>query len=140
VSADSRLAELYREAILANAAEPFGHGVEIDPTHRAEGVNPLCGDHVELHLRVADDRIEAAAFHGESCAICTASAALLCRHLSGQSTTDALAVGEAFRAALDTGEIADCPEELQPLMGVRAYPVRVQCARLPWETLTEAFS
>lgn len=135
---ETKLAELYREVILANAADPCGHGVDIEATHRAEGNNPLCGDVVDLRLRVVDGVIEAAAFHGESCAICTAAASLLCRHLPGQGVAAAGETRRAFEGAIESGDAAACPDYLGAMLGVRAYPARTQCALLPWETVVEA--
>ena len=58
------LATLYRETILRHATEPVGFGTEIDATHQCEKYNPLCGDRIEMHLRIEDATIEAAAFTG----------------------------------------------------------------------------
>lgn len=136
----ARLAELYREAVLANAARPVGHGAELEATHRAEGSNPLCGDEVVMRLRVEADQILGAAFDGEACAICLASASLLCAHLPGHGTGAAAAILAAFRSDLrGAGAGAgECPGFLAPLLGVRAYPARVACATLPWETAVTA--
>jgi nitrogen fixation NifU-like protein len=140
LSSNEELAELYREAVLANASDPCGFGVEIDDTHRAEGHNPVCGDSVDIRFRVIDGQIEAAAFHGESCAICKASASLLCRHLPGQAVTSVLAGQDGFAAAIRTGDAEDCPAFLVPLVRVRRYPARVECAMLPWDTAAKAVS
>lgn len=139
--ADSQqLAELYRAAILENAAAPCGHGRDIDHTHRAVGDNVLCGDVVDLRLRVTEGVIEAAAFHGESCAICMASASLLCRHMEGRSVAAVGTTRDAFEAAIAQGEGGELPEWLQPMLGVRAYPARTQCALLPWKTAGRALA
>lgn len=132
------LAELYREVILAHAARPVGYQVAVNATHTAEGSNPLCGDHVTLHLQVTDAQILAAAFTGESCAICTASASLLCEHLPGRPVTDVAALSEGFANAIERGGDAACPAFLQPMLGVRQYPARLQCALLPWRTAQDA--
>ncbi len=132
------LARLYREAILANAAEPCGFEVDIQATHQAEGSNLLCGDVVVLQLRVVKGVIEAAAFQGESCAICTASASLLCRHLPGQAVEALSEAREGFELAVDADADDDCPAYLHPMLGVRRYPARVACAVLPWRTAEQA--
>jgi nitrogen fixation NifU-like protein len=132
------LAELYREAVLANASDPYGKDADIQPTHEAEGHNPVCGDSVIVRFRVADGVIEAAAFSGESCAICTASSALLCRHVAGQALASVTAGRDGFAASIRSGEVSDAPEPLQPLVRVRRYPARVECAMLPWDTAVRA--
>ena len=54
---DSR--QLYQEMILEHNKKPRNWGLLEQSTHRSEGVNPLCGDHIFLSLRMADDRVEA---------------------------------------------------------------------------------
>lgn len=140
MSGNDDLAALYREAVLVNAADPCGFGEDIEHTHRAEGHNPVCGDSVDMRFRVADGRIEAAAFHGESCAICKASASLLCRHLPGQPVAAVEQGRDGFAASIRTGETAACPDFLEPLVRVRRYPARVECAMLPWDTAVRTIS
>ena len=56
---DAAFDQLYRDVILEHYRAP--HGKEALPRvdARAEGVNPLCGDEVDVHLTVAPDgRIE----------------------------------------------------------------------------------
>ena len=70
--ADSKA--LYQEVILDHNKKPRNYGAVESATHRAEGHNPLCGDHLTLTLKVEGDKLDAIAFTGESCAICKASA------------------------------------------------------------------
>jgi nitrogen fixation NifU-like protein len=132
------LTELYREAVSENSRNPFGKDDDIDPTHEAEGHNPVCGDSVVVRFRVSGDSIEAAAFSGDSCAICTASSALLCRHLTGGRLGEVKAGRDGFAASVRSGEASEAPEPLQPLVRVRRYPARVECAMLPWDTAVRA--
>ena len=66
--ADSR--QLYQEVILDHNRKPRNWGALPDATHHAEGVNPLCGDRLQLGVKLAGENVEAIAFEGESCAIC----------------------------------------------------------------------
>jgi nitrogen fixation NifU-like protein len=156
------LARLYRDAIRDHAAEPTGYRNKIEATHRHEEYNPLCGDRIEVQLRVAAGAIEAAAFDGEACAICLASASMLCGLAPGQMVEALLQLGEDLHRALDTsggaaGGAASAAmgskdkehesrmnpllrEELRPLLGVRPYPSRVRCATLPWTAAARALS
>jgi nitrogen fixation NifU-like protein len=68
--------QLYQELILDHNKKPRNWGVLGDASHRAEGLNPLCGDHIWVALKIRDGTIESIAFEGESCAICRASAKL----------------------------------------------------------------
>jgi nitrogen fixation NifU-like protein len=97
---NDKLARLYREAIRAHAARPVGYRHAIDATHRHEEYNPLCGDRIEIMLRVKDGRVEEAAFDGEACAICLASASLLCSHAPGAPVSDVISMGRELQLAL----------------------------------------
>lgn len=135
---DLALANLYRDAVLSHAVEPVGYRQDIAATHRCELYNPLCGDKVEMQFRLAGQTIEAAAFDGESCAICMASASMLCEAAPGKSPAN---IGEQHRlleAALKDKQSKPGLESLQALLAVRRYPARIRCALLPWEAAVKA--
>mgnify|MGYP001555688430 CR=1 FL=1 len=134
----NELARLYLDAIKKHAAEPVGFRVEIDETHQHEEYNPLCGDRVLLRLRIVNGRIEAAAFDGEACAICLASSSLLCEHVPGRPVEDLLEQHRQLSEALESGEGTPGMDALTPLLGVRPYPSRIQCATLPWKAAARA--
>ncbi|HVL59776.1 MAG TPA: SUF system NifU family Fe-S cluster assembly protein [Burkholderiaceae bacterium] len=133
--------QLYQEVILDHNKKPRNYGALPDATHRSEGVNPLCGDHIRLDLRVDDDRIGAIAFEGQSCAICKACASMMTTVVKGAAIADAERLVDGFRA-MATGRAT--PEELRALgrltvfAGVKDLPSRVKCAVLPWHTLHAA--
>jgi nitrogen fixation NifU-like protein len=134
----SDLQQLYRDAIRAHAANPVGFGRAIAATHRHELYNAQCGDRVEVRLRVTDGIVEEAAFDGEGCAICLASASLLCENAPG-NPPDALRLLHDTLADLLHGRLeADAASPLGPLAGVRPYPARRRCAMLPWQAVLKA--
>jgi len=47
------------------------------PTHVCKGVNPSCGDEIELEIREKDGIIEDAAYTGSGCAISQASTSIM---------------------------------------------------------------
>lgn len=134
----SALQDLYRDTIRRHAADPVGYRRDIEATHRCEGHNPLCGDRVEILLRLSAETIEDIAFDGEACSICIASASLLCEQLPGRSVPDVEAMKKSLEAALKGGEETPGDGPLAALNGVRPYPSRIQCALLPWETTERA--
>jgi len=126
------LASLYRETIRQHAAKPTGYQRQIDATHRNEEYNPQCGDRIEILLLIVDDKVVNNAFHGEACAICMASASLLCEATKGTPVTHLRELhDQLFTALAGDGKLQDT-EVLQPLLGVRPYPSRIRCATLPW--------
>lgn len=132
------LKDLYRETIKRHAADPVGYRRSIEATHRCEGHNAQCGDRVVIGLRLGDGRIEDIAFEGEACAICTASASLLCENLTNQPIGRLNELKASLESALKGGDRAAEAGPLAPLLGVKPYPSRIQCATLPWETAERA--
>ena len=133
---------LYQEVILDHNRKPRNYGRLEHPSHQAEGLNPLCGDHIHLALELAGDTIAAIAFHGESCAICKASASMMTVAVKGKSRSDAQTlIGEFVDMA--TGRLAATDAahlgRLAVFSGISELPMRVKCAILPWHTLQAAF-
>lgn len=134
----SLMERIYKEVIVDRSRRPRHRG-SLDPhTHRQEGVNPSCGDELELTLRIEEGRVAAAAFTGQGCAISQATADLMIDAIQGGSPDRALELSSAFKAVL-RGETTDVElGELRALEGVRRLHARVKCATLPWTTLDRA--
>ncbi len=134
---------LYQEVILDHNRKPRNYGALTDASHHAEGHNPLCGDRIDVALRLNGDQIGAIAFEGESCAICKASASMMTTAVKGKSRGEAETLIREFRE-MATGKIgADGLAHLGRLSvfaGVRDLPTRVKCAILPWHTLSAALN
>ncbi len=137
---DIALANLYRDAVINHAVEPVGYRQDINPSHRCELYNPLCGDRVEVQFRLVDEVIEAAAFDGEACAICMASASMLCEAAPGRTPAQMQEQNDLLIAALNDKQSKPGLESLQALLAVRRYPARIRCALLPWEAAVKAVS
>jgi nitrogen fixation NifU-like protein len=135
---------LYQEVILDHNKKPRNWGKIADANRSADGHNPLCGDRIRVTARVADDRIDAIAFEGESCAICKASASMMTAAVKGKPLADAEQLVLEFRD-MATGKLdAEAPGHhlgrLTVFAGVRELPTRVKCAVLPWHTLHAALN
>jgi nitrogen fixation NifU-like protein len=135
---------LYQEVILDHNRKPRNFGKLAEASHQAEGLNPLCGDHIWVYLRVADGRVEAIGFEGQSCAICKASASMMTHAVKGKSVDDAQTLAQEFRemtlGALDPQSGDHHLGRLTVFAGVRDLPTRVKCAVLPWHTLHSALN
>ena len=140
------LRELYQEVILDHGKAPRNfHDIE-DATAHAHGANPLCGDQLVVYLKIDDDkRIEDVSFVGKGCAISVASASMMTELVKGRTVDEAEEMFRRFHE-MCTGDdeggesklLEDDLEKLNVLSGVRAFPVRVKCATLPWHTLHAA--
>ncbi len=134
--------QLYQEVILDHNKRPRNYGGLADATHRSEGLNPLCGDHIWVALKVAGERVDAIAFEGESCAICKASASMMTVAVKGRTIPEAEALVDRFRAMVTGKDDLEASRgslgRLTVFAGVRDLPSRVKCAVLPWHTLHAA--
>ena len=78
--------DFYREVILDYYRNPRNFG-KLDPHDiDAKDLNPLCGDEVEMQIRVSPDKekIEEIRFIGKGCAISQASASMLTEMAKGK--------------------------------------------------------
>jgi nitrogen fixation protein NifU and related proteins len=139
------LRDLYQEVILDHGRRPrFAQRLDVfDAT--AKGDNPMCGDRVQVWVKLDAGAISRVGFEARGCAISVASADLMAETVQGRNKADTKALFEAFRTMARTGACPDCSaelaepmERLAPLSGVHEYPSRVKCATLPWHALVAA--
>ncbi len=137
------VADLYRTVVLEHGKRPRHRGPVPGATHAAEGDNPLCGDAIRVELVLADERLAAVGFTGESCAIATASASLMGESVRSLGTGEARRLADAMEALCRTGEPGDAAAagrlgDLMAFADVHRHPVRVGCALLAWRVLRRA--
>jgi nitrogen fixation protein NifU and related proteins len=138
----SFLEQLYRDAVLDHARRPRNFG-PLDPvTISQEGLNPSCGDELEIHLHIerADDHdvVRAASFTGQGCAISQASASMMTEVVRGTSATQARELVKRFKAMIHGSGADPALGDAAVLEGVSKLHARVKCATLAWITLDEA--
>jgi nitrogen fixation protein NifU and related proteins len=136
----SELRELYQELILEHSKKPRNFRVVEGANHKAEGFNPLCGDHFTVYLDVKDGAIQDVGFQGSGCAISKASASMMTQMLKGKTEAQAEEIFSRFHD-LVTGHGAGKEEDLGKLAvfaGVSEFPLRVKCATLAWHALRAA--
>jgi len=136
--------QLYQEVILDHNKRPRNYGALADASHRAEGFNPLCGDHIWVSLKVREGSVDSVHFEGDGCAICKASASMMTTQIKGKRLDEAEVMVREFRdmatGKLDTATQAHHLGRLSVFAGVRDLPSRVKCAILPWHTLHAALN
>lgn len=138
---EPKLSSLYQELILDHYRRPRNKGALEHPTHSVALNNPLCGDEIELQLLVDGDRIKDVRFIGRGCSISQASASMMTQVLKDKAVPDALALAERMSAMMRGDEATATDKalgDLRALSGVAKFPVRVKCALLPWNALTQA--
>ncbi len=137
------LDELYRQVILDHYRNPRHRDEIVDPDGHAEGVNPLCGDEVQVDLQIADGVVSDVAVRGQGCSISQSSASMMGDAIVGKSVEQITLLAERFHQMMsseDGGEPDLELGDLSALQGVRKFPVRIKCAGLPWATLEQALA
>jgi nitrogen fixation NifU-like protein len=149
------LEDLYREIILDHYRAPRNRGeLPVPPAHQVEGFNPLCGDEVVLYLDVHDGVVTDVKIAGQGCSISQASTSMMSAAVKGKTVAEARTLTRAFKALMsiheskiggDTDDVDVAADELagvrlgdlEALQGVVKFPVRIKCATLAWNTLTQ---
>lgn len=132
--------DLYKEIILDHYRNTKNRKRLSPADYHEEGVNPSCGDDIELFVNTDGTHITEISYDGVGCSICTASADMLCEALVGAPVESALSLLDKFKGMLTRGEEPDFPVEasdLEAMQGVRNFPVRIKCALLAWNTLEQ---
>jgi nitrogen fixation NifU-like protein len=115
--------DIYRETILDHYRHPRNYGDLPNANAHARDSNVLCGDVVEMQLRIHANKIEEARFRGEGCAISIATASMLTEFSKGKSISEIKGLGN---------------KELVKLLGTDPGPARIECAILGLEVMKAA--
>ena len=130
----------YNEILTEHNMHPdFKHDIE-DADIVLDGINPSCGDEIQLKLKTDGDIITDGAFVGDGCAISQASTDIMLGMIIGQSKEKALEYADIFMRMIRgeaSDEEIDSLEEASALRDISHMPARVKCAVLGWHTLEE---
>lgn len=146
------LEDLYKEIILDHYRSPRNQGELPPPATRTEGFNPLCGDEIVVFIDVDDEGVIAdIKIGGQGCSISQSSASMMSAAVKGKTIAEAQEITGEFKAMMNIhGEaltedtensITDAElklGDLEALKGVVRFPVRIKCATLSWNTLSQA--
>lgn len=113
---------LYRDEILEHFRDPqnFGKLSAFDNSSRQH--NPLCGDEIEMFVKLEGDNIYDIGFTGRGCAISISSASILTEYVKEKDTKRA-------------SKISD--EDMMGLLGVEVSDARKKCALLGLSVLRD---
>ena len=134
-----QLDELYREVILDHFRNSSHSGDIPDAQIKADGNNPLCGDDLTFHVKLADGQIQQVRFAGKGCAISQAAASMLSAQLEGKSFQEVAQLIDTMKRLMQGQEPDPSVDlgDLEALAGVRKFPVRVKCAALSWNIVEQ---
>jgi len=112
--------DIYKDIILDYYRHPRNSGDLQDPDVRAKDSNPLCGDIIEMQLKIKDGKINDLRFKGRGCAISQASASMLTELAKGKTMEEAKALGKT---------------DILNMLGIDPGPTRIKCALLGLKVL-----
>ena len=115
--------EIYKENIIDHYKKPHNKRQIEDPSCIEKGINPLCGDHLELFLKVENQKVVDVSFEGDGCAISQASISMLTDFVLGKDLTELKNLTE---------------DEIYDLLGIPISHTRRKCALLSLNTLQKA--
>lgn len=118
------LYDIYQEHVLDHYEDPYKRGTCPNATHSHEDANPLCGDRIQIEIKLSEDgKIEDIYFNGEGCCISIASSSMLLEKFDGLTVEDV----EKFTA-----------QEMLELFGPKLTPNRQKCCLLPYRVIKQA--
>jgi nitrogen fixation NifU-like protein len=146
----SNLEDLYREIILDHYRSPRNRGeLASPPARRVEGFNPLCGDEIVVYLDIKDGVLVDIKLTGQGCSISQASSSMMSGAVKGKSLEQVRDAITSFKQLMtvhastlqENGQPVEADlrslGELAALQGVVKFPVRIKCATLAWNTLSQ---
>lgn len=112
----------YREEILDHYQNPHNFGKLNRFDKHSHQTNPLCGDDIEMFIKVKSNKVHEISFQGKGCAICIAGASIL---------TD-FALGKAKNELTKFSE-----QDMLSLLGIQVSQTRKKCALLSLAVLKD---
>ena len=117
-------ADIYHEMIVDYSRNPANYGKIEDHDVTFHDANPLCGDSIDIDMKISDNKVSDIKFHGKGCAICMACSSVLTEITKGKSLEEVRSI-----------EKNDVLSELG-LEHLQA--VRIKCALLSLKVLKSA--
>ena len=78
-------ADIYHEMIVDYSRNPINYGKIEDHDVTFHDSNPLCGDSIDIDMKIDNDKISDIKFHGKGCAICMACSSVLTEITKGKN-------------------------------------------------------
>ena len=113
--------DIYREIILDHYRNPRNKGKIDNPDVVIHDSNPLCGDQIDIYLKVVEGQIKDIKFDGKGCAISQASASMLTEMVMDKPLTTAKDISK--------------DEVLENIGSTNLGPARIKCALLSLKVL-----
>ncbi len=114
-----------RQELMEIYKDPQNRGRIADPTVAINEKNPMCGDVIDLTLKIENDKITDAKFEGEACFVSIISSAMVTDEIIGKSVDEAKSLTK---------------QQVLDLIGIELTTSRIKCATLVLEALQKAIN
>ncbi len=85
-------ADIYHEMIVDYSRNPINYGEIENHDVTFHDSNPLCGDSIDIDMKIDEDKVTDIKFHGKGCAICMACSSVLTEITKGKTIDEARAI------------------------------------------------
>jgi nitrogen fixation protein NifU and related proteins len=117
-------ADIYHEMIIDYSRNPINYGEIENHDVTFHDSNPLCGDSIDIDIKIDENKITDIKFHGKGCAICMACSSVLTEITKGKS--------------IDEARTIEKNDVLSELGLEHLQAVRIKCALLSLKVLKSA--
>ena len=117
-------ADIYHEMIVDYSRNPINYGEIENHDVTFHDSNPLCGDSIDIDIKIDENKITDIKFHGKGCAICMACSSVLTEITKGKS--------------IDEARTIEKNDVLSELGLEHLQAVRIKCALLSLKVLKSA--
>ncbi|OGI15708.1 SUF system NifU family Fe-S cluster assembly protein [Candidatus Micrarchaeota archaeon RBG_16_49_10] len=111
---------IYQENVMDHYKNPRNFGKMKKPDVVSKDANMLCGDEIEIQVKIKNGKIDDIRFSGPGCAISRASGSMLSELVKGKKISDIKKIKD---------------DDLIGMMGIELTPIRRKCALLSLRVL-----
>ena len=121
--------------ILRLASDTKSQKKLLDFTHNSKAKNPLCGDEIQLFLKIKNGKINGISYQGKNCVYCQASANLLSSDSNGKKVEEMIEVCDcANEFFISKGKLSNNLKRYKELLSSKNLN-RKECILLPFNAL-----
>ena len=117
-------ADIYHEMIVDYSRNPINYGEIENHDVTFHDSNPLCGDSIDIDIKIDENKVTDIKFHGKGCAICMACSSVLTEITKGKT--------------IDEARTIEKNDVLGELGLEHLQAVRIKCALLSLKVLKSA--
>jgi nitrogen fixation NifU-like protein len=132
---------MLKEIIMDNYQNPRNFGETDDKSFVTIHMDSAsCIDDIYIQVKVVDNIVVDALWHGTGCAISSASTSIMTEMIKGKSIDEANKMMAEFNKMMAGEEYdEDILEDAICFMNVNRQPSRITCANISWRGLKKAF-